>query len=104
MPLHAGETVAFQVRGVDGLSHAVITDAACTVNLFAPGRDPVGNPAVRASPDVTVATMYNAADRYYEASVSTAGWASGTWTAQGVISGGAGDYYAFGFESFPLCP
>lgn len=104
MTLYVGMNIDLKVRGTDGFSKKIITDANCVINLFAPPKNPQANPLDRASPDVAVTATYNSDSRYYEATVSSAGWASGTWWMQGVIYGGTEDYYAFDFEDFTINP
>jgi hypothetical protein len=92
--------IDLKVRGTDGFSRRIITDAGCVINLFAPPKNPQQNVLDRQSPDVVVTATYDTVSRYYLATVSTVGWASGTWWMQGVLSGGAENYQAFDFESF----
>lgn len=102
MTLYAGMKIGLKVRGTDGFTLGIITDAACVINLYGPGKDPVHSPVDRAHPDHTVGALYNSVDRYYEATVDSTGWTPGTWTMQGVLSGGANGYQAFDFETFTL--
>ena len=104
MPLYAGMRIDLKVRGTDGFSRKIITDAVCTINLFAPPKNPQQNPLDRQSPDVTVTAAYDPASRYYLATVASDGWVSGTWCMQGTLSGGADNYLAFDFESFVILP
>jgi hypothetical protein len=96
--------IDLKVRGTDGATKAIVTDAECIVNLFAPPKNPQANPSDRDSPDQVVTAVYDSVSRYYLASVSTDGWVSGTWWMQGVLSGGQAGYYTFDFESFTLNP
>lgn len=100
--LYVGMNIDLKVRGTDGFTRNIITDAACTINLYAPPKNPQANPLDRQSPDVVVTATYDTVSRYYLATVSTTGWASGVWWMQGVLAGGAENYYAFDFESFTL--
>jgi hypothetical protein len=102
MTLYVGMNIDLRVRGTDGITSRVVTDANCTINLFAPTKNPQLNPADRVSPDQVVTATYDPVSRYYLASVSTTGWAPGAWTFQGVLTGGSGNYLAFDFESFTL--
>lgn len=102
MTIYAGTNVDLKVRGTDGDTHAIITDAACVINLYGPPKNPEASPADRAAPDHTVDAVYDPVSRYYLATVSTNGWTPGTWWMQGVLSGGAGGYYAFDFEQFTV--
>jgi len=96
--------IDLKVRGTDGISRKIVTDANCIINLFAPPKNPEVNPADRLSPDRAVTATYDTATRYYLATVSTAGWAPGTWWMQGSISGGSENYEAWDFASFVLNP
>lgn len=104
VPIYVGITVDLVVRGTDGYDKSIITDATCTVNLFAPPKNPQVNPSVRSNPDFQVPATYDSVNRYYVATVSTSGWAPGTWWMQGVIQGGVKNYYAFDFFSFLVSP
>jgi hypothetical protein len=104
MTLYAGMNIDLKVRGTDGFSRKIITDASCTINLYGPGKDPQSSPSDRADPDVVLTATYDSVSRYYLATASTTGWAPGTWWMQGVLSGGEEGYYAFDFESFTLNP
>lgn len=94
-------TIDLKVRGTDGFTNKVITDAACSISLFAPPKNPLLNVGDRTA-DHVVAATYDPVSRYYIATVSTAGWPAGTWWFQGVVTGGAGGYNAWEYESFPL--
>jgi hypothetical protein len=104
MTLYSGMSIDLKVRGADGFTRKIITDATCVINLFGPPKNPQDNPADRLSPDYVLPAVYDNVSRYYLASASTAGWASGTWWMQGVLTGGVSDYDAFDFESFTLLP
>lgn len=104
MTLYVGMNIDLKVRGTDGFTRKIITDANCVINLFAPPKNPQVNPLDRTSPDVAISAVYNSDSRYFEATVSSSGWASGEWWMQGIVYGGAADYYAFDFESFTLEP
>lgn len=102
--IYAGMMVDLKVRGTDGHSRAIITDAGCTIYLFGPPKNPLANPGDRTDPDYAVAAEYDPVSRYYLASISSQGWTPGTWWMQGVLSGGANGYYAFDFERFTVSP
>jgi hypothetical protein len=102
MTLFVGMNIDLKVRGTDGLTRNIITDASCTINLFAPPKNPSINPLDRTSPDVVVTATYDSVSRYYLATVSTGGWSPGTWWMQGVLSGGAENYEAWDYASFTL--
>jgi hypothetical protein len=102
--LYVGMTIDLKARGTDGFTHDIITDAACVINLFAPPKNPKLNPGDRVSPDFSVPATYDPVSRYYLATASSTGWTPGTWWMQAVLSGGANNYYAFDFFSFPLNP
>jgi hypothetical protein len=102
MTLYAGMNIDLRVRGTDGQTRTIITDANCTINLFAPPKNPSINPLDRVSPDQVVTATYDPVSRYYLATVSTVGWVAGTWWMQGVLSGGSENYQAWDFASFVL--
>jgi hypothetical protein len=102
--MYVGMSIDLKVRGADGFTGKIIADAICTINLFAPPKNPQVNPADRLSPDYTAIAVYDSASRYYLTTVPTTGWAAGVWWFQGVLSGGAGDYEAWDYESFTLVP
>jgi hypothetical protein len=104
MTLYVGMAVDLKVRGSDGFTRKIITDATCVINLFAPPKNPQANPGDRLSPDHTIPAVYDSVSRYYQVTADTTGWAPGTWWMQAGISGGAANYEAFDFESFLLLP
>lgn len=104
MTLYVGMNIDLKVRGTDGFTRKIIADAGCTINLFAPPKNPQENPADREDPDYVATATYDTPSRYYIATVPTTGWVPGTWWMQGIISGGSENYYAFDFESFTLEP
>lgn len=96
--MYAGQKLTFRMRASDPLTRRLITDATGTALFFAPGTSPLaGDPAACQIP-----LTWDAGQRYYAGSVSTAGWAPGTWRAQGCISGGQGGYESWEFTTFPL--
>lgn len=103
MTLFTGMNIDLKVRGLDGLSQNIINDANCTINLFAPPKNPEQNVSDRV-PDYVLTATYNSTIRYYVATISTTGWAAGTWWMQGIISGGAENYEAWNYSSFILNP
>lgn len=100
MTLYVGMNINLKVRGTDGFSKKVISDASCTINLFAPPKNPQANSGDRTNPDYRISAVYDPVSRYYIATVSSTGWAAGTWWMQGIIYGGAEGYYTYDFESF----
>jgi len=104
MTLYSGMRIDLKVRGADGFTKKIITDASCVINLFAPPKNPLANPSDRVHPDYAATAVYDNVSRYYLATVDTTGWAPGTWWMQGIISGGSNNYQAFDFESFLLEP
>lgn len=104
MALYVGMNIDLKVRGTDGFSRKIITDANCTINLYAPPKNPRDNVLDRQSVDVAVTAVYDPAIRYFTATVPTAGWAPGQWWMQGIIYGGPENYYAFDFEPFQMNP
>lgn len=101
MTLYAGEKVHLRIRAKDGHTREIIKDARCVINLYGPPKQPKTNPDDRV-PDHVVGAVYDPVSRYYLATVSTKGWAPGQWWMQGVITGGAADYDAWDYDSFPL--
>lgn len=104
MALYVGMNIDLKVRGTDGFSRKIITDANCTINLYGPPKNPRDNVLDRQVADYAITATYDGSIRYYTATISTIGWAPGTWWMQGVINGGAENYYAFDFESFTMNP
>jgi hypothetical protein len=104
MTLYAGTNIDLKVRGSDAITRAVIADANCVINLYGPPSNPQLNPEQRPFPSQVVTATFDPVSRYYLATVNTTGWAPGTWWMQGVLSGGAGNYEAFDFACFTLCP
>lgn len=101
MDIYAGETITVQVRGTDPVTREIITDAAGTVNFYAPPKNPSVNPGDR-TPDHTAVATFDPVSRFYLATASTTGWSGGTWWVQGALVGGANSYNAFTYYSFPL--
>jgi hypothetical protein len=99
--LYTGMNIDLKVRGADGVTQSLITDADCTINLFAPPKTPVTNVLDRV-PDQVITATYDPVSRYYLATVNTTGWLPGIWWMQGVLSGGAENYQAWEFASFTL--
>jgi hypothetical protein len=102
LTLYAGMNIDLKVRGIDGITKAIVNDASCTINLFAPPKNPLSNPLDRTSPDQVVTATFDPVSRYYLATVNTVGWSPGLWWMQGVLSGGAASYEAWDFASFEL--
>jgi hypothetical protein len=100
--LYTGMNIDLKVRGTDGFTKNIIMDANCTINLFAPPKNPSINPLDRTSPDEIVTATYDPVSRYYLATVSSVGWVPGAWWMQGVLSGGSENYNAWDFYSFTL--
>ncbi len=94
--------IDLKVRGTDGFSRKIITDANCAINVFAPPKNPKDNVLDRVSPDHVITATYDSATRYYIATVSTLGWVPGVWWMQGVITGGTENYNAWDYEPFTL--
>jgi hypothetical protein len=94
-------TLTFKIRGTDPVTQDVITDAVCTVNAYAPPKNPSVNVPDRTA-DFTLTTTYDPVSRFYLASVATTGWAAGTWWLQALLAGGAANYNAWAYASFPL--
>ena len=103
MTLYQGMNIDLKVRGTDGLSRKIITDAGCEINLYAPPKNPKLNVMDRVTDHVVTAT-YDPVTRFYIASVTTIGWAVGTWWMQGVLTGGVENYAAWDYESFVINP
>lgn len=99
--LYSGATLTFKVRGLDPVTLYVITDAVCTVNAYAPPKNPSVNPGDRTA-DFTFTAVYDPASRFYLVQAPTAGWAPGTWWLQALLAGGAANYNAWSYASFPL--
>lgn len=106
MTLFAGTNIDLKARGTDGFTRDVIIDASCTINLFAPPKNPKLNPGDRTSPDASVPAVFDPVSRYYLATMdkSVSAGKPGIWWMQAVLSGGAANYYAFDFFSFTLSP
>lgn len=99
--MQAGQAIAVRVRGSrpDGSAHRFGAVAV----FFAPGKDPRVNPADR-TPDRQVILALDPAARIYGAKVSTAGWAPGAWTVQGVVLGPDGAPEGWEWHAFTLEP
>lgn len=96
--MYAGQKLTFRMRAADPLTRRLVTDADGVAWFFAPGTSPLaGDPPVAELP-----LTWDQETRYYTGHVDTAGWAAGTWRAQGSISGGAGGYQAWEYTTFPL--
>lgn len=98
----AGQKCTLQLRATDPVTEKIITDAAATVYLFAPPKNPLANPGDRGSPDHTVTLTYDSVSRYYLAPLDTTGFTPGIWWLQGAILGGAASYNSWAYEPLEI--
>jgi hypothetical protein len=97
--MHAGEGLLIRISAAR--SGRVIDGGQVTAEFWAPGRDPVTDPAVRATPDHQAGCDYDPFTRRWTARVPfTAGWPPGTWTVRGRASGE--DWDGWAWQTFPL--
>jgi hypothetical protein len=98
---NSGERVLITVRASDPLTLLQPEDLTAVAYLFAPPKNPSVNPGDR-TPDVTVALAFDASSRLYTGYWDSTGAGGGTWWCQGKVSGGAGGYLNWAYQSFPM--
>lgn len=86
--LYVGETISCLVVATDpSLSDVAIIDASCSVEFFAPPKNPKTNVDDRTSIDHgPVALTYDSTRSGYFGIVDTTGWAAGTWWFRVVLT------------------
>lgn len=99
--IYVGQTLTARCRATDPVTGSIISDAVGTANFYAPPKNPSVNPGDRTA-DHTVSLVFDTASQFYLASVPTVGWSAGTWWVQFVVAGGAKNYDAWEYVSFPL--
>lgn len=77
--LHVGMTLNVVSSAVDRTQKTPISDATCTVDFFAPPKDPKHNPVDR-TVDHTFMATFDAGQHAYIVDVPTVGWVPGHWT------------------------
>jgi hypothetical protein len=97
--MHAGEAIVVRLSAVR--SGCPVITGQVTAEFWAPGTDPVSDPAVRAAPSFSVPCTYDESRRRWTAQVATAGWAPGVWTVRGRVAGSDGGE-GWAWQSLPL--
>jgi|SRR6185503_17957022 len=82
--LSVGETLTVLVSAFDRVTKLPVSDAVCTVDFFAPPKDPEHNPADRTA-DHTFTATFDSGQNAYTIDVDTTGWAAGQWTYRGKL-------------------
>lgn len=96
MVLYVGETVTVKVAATNPLAGGVvISDATCTVELYAVDTDPKGNPDARTVVGTPYAAVWDEGAQAYLAFIPTDGFSPGKHPYRAVL-GGAYDSWEFG--------
>lgn len=82
---YSGETLTVTVSAFDKVTKFPVSAPMCTVNFYAPPKNPELNVADRVV-DFSFQAVYDANQRLYVAYVDTSGWAGGTWYYQGILN------------------
>lgn len=102
MALYVGEAVRIKASALDPETKEPLSPAptSARVDLWAPGRDPVRDPALRASPDVgPLAMTWREDTSDFVAFVDTNGatpWEAGKWIYRVTVVGDAFENFEFG--------
>lgn len=107
MVLYVGEAVRIRVSALDPETNLVLDPppTSAKVDFWAPGRNPIRDPAVRATPDVPNAAMtYRATEGDFVLFQPTSGtpWTAGKWTYQVTVVGSS--YSNWEYATFVLKP
>ena len=94
----AGETLLITVSATDRFTKMPVSDAVCTVDLFAPPKNPEANPNDR-TVDHSIIGAYDSGSKMYLIYVDTSGWTPGRWVYRATLSG---PYISFDYEEFTL--
>lgn len=95
--LYVGMTLNIVSSATDRIQKTPISDAVCTVDFFAPPKDPENNPADRIV-DHTALAVFDTGQHAYTVDVTTTGWTPGRWTYRVTMSDAAVGWAYASFE------
>lgn len=99
MSLYSGESLTVTVSAFDRVTKFPISAPTCTVNFFAPPKNPKINPSDRVA-DYSFQAVFDAAQNLYVAYIDTDSWIPGIWWYQGVLT--LEPYSAWEYQSFTM--
>lgn len=99
MSLYSGESLTVTVSAFDRVTKFPISSPTCTVNFFAPPKNPQLNPTDR-EVDYSFQAVFDSAQNLYVAYINTSGWIGGNWYYQAVLS--LPPYSAWEYQTFTL--
>lgn len=76
--LYVGKSLSVTASAFNPVTKLPITGGTCTVDFFAPPKDPKDNPSDR-TVDHTVTASFDSGQNAYIATISTTGWVAGKW-------------------------
>lgn len=92
-------TLTATVSATDMVSKFPISVPTCTINFFAPPKNPKLNPTDRVV-DYSFQAVFDPSQKLYVAQIDTTGWVGGTWYYQGVLT--VAPYTAWEYSTFSL--
>jgi hypothetical protein len=98
--LRVGKSLSVTASAFDPVTKYPITGGTCTVDFFAPPKDPDDNPSDR-TVDHTVTGTFDSGQNAYIATISTTGWPAGKWFYRTTITDSNGNV-DFVYDTFIL--
>jgi hypothetical protein len=95
MSIYTGMTIAVTVGAFDQVTKFPVSTPACTVNFYAPPKNPRLNPTDRVA-DYTTTGTFDPNQNVYVATINTTGWVGGTWYYQGLLDDGVNQSWEYG--------
>lgn len=105
MALYLGEAVRLRATATDPETGLPLTPTGASVDFWAPGKNPIKDPDVRAFPDVGNQPMVwrpETQDFVLVASTTGPAWTAGKWTYRVTVQGEA--FSNWEFSTFTLKP
>lgn len=97
---YVGQSLNANIAAFDRATKLAITGGTCTVDFFAPPKDPEDNPADRVV-DHTYTATFDTGLNAYTLNFPTTGWTAGVWTARVTLTD-ASSNVDFIYETFTL--
>lgn len=101
MSYYSGMTFAVTAGAFDAVTKLPVSEPTCTVNFYAPPKNPRLNPTDRVA-DYSFAGVYDPNQKAYVAVVTTTGWVGGNWYYQAVFDNSPNT--AWEYAQFTLLP
>lgn len=97
---YVGKSLNITISAFDRATKLAITGGTCTVDFFAPPKNPKNNPSDR-TVDHTFTATFDSGLNAYTLNFPTVGWAAGVWWCRSTLTDASGNVDWF-YDTFVL--